>query len=145
MDDAAKEITKFIKENPFLFTEHKVLDAEYLAHFKNRYDCIYNFRIPFYIDPRIFVNDHKEKVVQTFHTIIAGTVGSSIITVSIFQFDVRNHCSVAYHLNDDKLVASVGIYVSDPKMYLEFINLFERYQIKDEKKVVGFGGFAHGR
>lgn len=141
MFDFYQSLFSFFKDNPFLFTNCDVKDGVYISYFQDKYGPLFDYRLPFVVEPHSFVNDFRQNIVQTHSNIIQHAGGNMLIYTTILQFSPQEHVSLGYTAQEEELAASVSVYLSDPSIFLDWVNKIEKYKKQEKKKstVVGFG------
>jgi hypothetical protein len=135
--DYNKELQNLFVKFPFLFTSHKGTLDDYFLYFKEKYDCNWSFRIPIFADLNRVIPAFEGNIVQTFSTV--NHQYGTIIVNTMLQISPTQHVTLAYVENNDKLVGSLAAHLTNPVDFIPILKTFHDFEVKDEKRVVGFG------
>jgi len=136
MADFAKEITDLFVKNPFLFNKNCMNTGDYLNHFFSKGCC--SFKFPFFVKSQIFIDEFKNKLVQTVQFPIEG----GVITISIFQISRDEHLFASYTFIDEKLVYAISLHAHDLERVPFWIEKLYKYSIEEKQRQLGFGQFS---
>lgn len=138
--DFSEQLSNHLAAHPFLLTDNLVTYTDYRHHFENRHECKFTFRLPKQLSPKEIATNFQDKVVQTYFEVVNSGQGSVVVPTSVFQLDVEAHLLVTYNLDDrDKMVCWGALTLKEPKRYIDLMNLFKQFEIKEERRAVGFG------
>lgn len=136
--DYNKELQKLFVKFPFLFTGYKGTLDDYFLFFKEEHECNWSFRIPILADLDKVIPAFEGNIVQTFSTI--NHQYGTIVVNTMLQLSPTQHVSLAYMENKDKLVGSLAAHLSSPADFIPILKTFQDFEVKEEKRVVGFRG-----
>lgn len=139
--DFSQQLSNHFVKYPCLFTENLVAYSDYRMFFENKYDCKFTVRLPNPLAPNQLVENFSDRIVQTYFEVVSSAQGSHVVPTTIYQFDPEAHLYTTYALDDkgDKMICFGALNLKRPSRYIELLNVISKFEVKEEKRAVGFG------
>lgn len=133
MEDFKEQLNNFFIQHPYLFTEYVLNSETYFGHFFPK--GFVSFKFSLIIDANLFIEDYKDKVVQTYQVVS----NDNIVISSLFQISAEEHLLILYTQHLGKLAGYVNMYSKNSSRIPFWIESLKAYEVKEEKRKLGFG------